>query len=92
VKSQPDYIDARLRLAEAFMHSGRREQSLAQYAEALKIDPRAADARFGYAATLAALGRLREAREAFSEAAKLHPDQPRFTEALARVQSTPSGR
>ena len=37
--------------------------------------------------TLVALGRLREARDAFSEAARLHPDQPRFAEALARVES-----
>ena len=92
VKSQPDYIDARLRLAEAFRQSGRIDQSLAQYAEALKTDPRVSDARFGYAATLAALGRLREAREAFGEAARLHPDQPRFTEALARVESALAGR
>jgi cytochrome c-type biogenesis protein CcmH/NrfG len=50
------------------------------------------DARFGYAATLATMGRLREARDAFNEAARLHPDQPRFTEALARVDSALAGR
>jgi cytochrome c-type biogenesis protein CcmH/NrfG len=38
------------------------------------------------------MGRLREARDAFSEAARLHPDQPRFTEALSRVESALSRR
>ena len=87
VKSQPDYVDARLRLAELLRQAGQMDRSLAQYREVLAIDPRVSDARFGYAATLAAMGRVREARDAFSEAARLHPDQPRFAEALARVES-----
>jgi len=92
VKSQPDYVDARLRLAELLRQGGQMEPSLAQYREVLAIDPRVSDARFGYAATLAALGRLREARDAFSEGARLHPDEPRFAEALARVESALAGR
>ena len=67
-------------------------QSLAQYREVLAIDPRVSDARFGYAATLAALGRLREARDAFSEGARLHPGETRFAEAAARVESALAGR
>jgi tetratricopeptide (TPR) repeat protein len=92
VKSQPDYVDARLRLAELLRQGGQIERSLAQYREVLAIDPRVSDARFGYGATLAAMGRLQDARDAFSEAARLHPDQPRFTEALARVDSALAGR
>lgn len=92
VQSQPDYVDARLRLAEALRQGGRMQESLSQYAAVLAIDPRVSDARFGHAATLAALGRLREAREAFSDAVRLHPEQPRFAEALARVESALAGR
>ena len=40
VKSQPDYVDARLRLAEALREGGKLEQSLAQYRAVLAIDPR----------------------------------------------------
>jgi predicted Zn-dependent protease len=46
-----------------------------------------ADARFGYAGALVGLRRYREAREALTEAAALHPDQPRFKEALARLDT-----
>ena len=47
VKSQPDYVEARLRLAEALRQVGQMERSLAQYREVLAIDPRVSDARFG---------------------------------------------
>ena len=35
----------------------------------------------------ATLRRYREARDALSEGARLHPDQPRFAEALGRLQA-----
>jgi len=52
----------------------------------IEIDPSVADARFGYAGALVGLRRYAEAREVLSEAARLYPDQPRFGEALARLQ------
>jgi tetratricopeptide (TPR) repeat protein len=87
VRSEPNYVEARLQLAETLGRSGQLEQSLAQYRQVLAIDPRVPDARFGSAMVLAGLRRYREASDAFSEGARLHPDQPRFADALARLQS-----
>ncbi len=67
--------------------AGSTKTALEQYRQALAIDPRATDARFGYAGALVGLRRYREAVESLSESAKLYPDEPRFKEALARVQS-----
>jgi tetratricopeptide (TPR) repeat protein len=92
VKYQPDYIEARLQLAEAYRRVGRLEPSLAQYRQAITIDPRSSDARFGYGLTLAAMQRYAEARASLSEGAKLFPDQPRFADALARLSSATGGR
>ena len=49
-----------------------------QYAEAIRINPKSADARFGYGMALVRLGRYREARDWFDEASRLHPDRPDF--------------
>jgi cytochrome c-type biogenesis protein CcmH/NrfG len=58
---------------------------MTQYAEALRINPKAADARFGYGMALVKLGRYMEARDWFDEASRLHPDRQDFPYALARV-------
>ena len=55
------------------------------YREALRISPKAADARFGYGMALVRLGRYREARDWFADAARLHADRPDFQHALARL-------
>lgn len=86
VRYEPTYVDARLQLGELFGRSGRFEQALAQYKEVLAIDPRIPDARFGYAGSLVGLRRYQEARNVLTESTKLFPDQPRFAEALARLQ------
>jgi tetratricopeptide (TPR) repeat protein len=91
VRYEPNYVEARLQLAEAFGRSGQLEQSLAQYRQVLTIDPRVADARFGYAMVLVSLRRYREASDALRDAAKLHPDQPRFAEAHARLPGAVEG-
>ena len=87
VAADPASVEARLRLGELLGRSGQYEAALEQYRQALTIDPRASDARFGYAGALVGLRRYREAVESLSESAKLYPDEPRFKEALARVQS-----
>jgi len=87
VAAEPASVEARLRLGELLGRSGQYEAALEQYRQALAIDPRATDARFGYAGALVGLRRYREAVESLSESAKLYPDEPRFKEALARVQS-----
>jgi tetratricopeptide (TPR) repeat protein len=86
VRHEPTYVEARLQLAEALRRSGQLEKALTQYQDVLAIDPRVADARFGYAMALAGLQRYREAHDSLSEAARLHPDQPRFADAVARLQ------
>ena len=92
VKYEPSYVEARLQLGEALARGGQFEQALAQFHRVIEIDPRVADARFGYAGALVGLRRYREAREALTEAATLHPDQPRFKEALARLDASGSAR
>ena len=86
VRYDPNYVDARLRLGEMLGRTGQFEQALAQYKQVLAIDPRVADARFGYAGALVGLRRYQEARAMLAESSKLYPDQPRFAEALARMQ------
>ena len=41
---------------------------------------------------LAGLQRYREARDVLSDGARLHPDQPRFADALAKLQSALQGK
>ena len=53
----------------------------------MTIDPRAAEAKFGYAMALVQLKRYAEARRRLSEAAALHPERKEFTEALVRLQA-----
>ena len=93
VRYQPDYIEARLQLADALRQVGQMERSLGQYRDVLAIDPRVSDARFGYAMTLVALRRYPEARDSLRESVRLHPDQPRFAEELAKLdRAVPAGR
>ena len=88
VKYQPNYVEAQLALADTWRRSGRADLSLAPYLEAVKINPRAAQARLGYAIALASLGRYREARDWLVEATTLSPDHPELAHALARLLAT----
>jgi tetratricopeptide (TPR) repeat protein len=85
VKYQPNYTEARLALADALRRGGRAEASLAQYGEALTINPRLAQARLGYAMALVQLHRDREARDMLAESIAQNADQPVIAHALARV-------
>ena len=51
----PNYVEAYQALADALRRSGRIEQSLTQYDEALRVNPKSADARFGYGMALVGL-------------------------------------
>jgi tetratricopeptide (TPR) repeat protein len=68
--------------------SGRLEASLVQYEEAVTINPRAAQARLGYATALVGLRRHQKARDWLADAMKQYPDQPEFAHALARLLAT----
>ena len=50
-----------------------------------RIDPRIAEARFGFAMTLVRLRRYREARARLTEGMSTYPAQPAFARALARM-------
>jgi tetratricopeptide (TPR) repeat protein len=85
IRHDPTLVDARFRLADGLRRTGRVEQSLAHYQTIVASDPRASQARFASAMALVRLGRYREARAALEEGVQVHPDQPGFAHALARV-------
>jgi tetratricopeptide (TPR) repeat protein len=87
VRYAPDYVDARLRLAEMLQRTGRPDLSLAHYDHVLTIDPRVAQARYGYAMALVQMRRYDEARQRLIEGRLLHPDQHQFADALARLDA-----
>jgi tetratricopeptide (TPR) repeat protein len=85
VRLDPDYVEAHASLGDALRRTGGVKDSLGHYAKVLSLNPTASPARFGYAMALVRLGRFREGRDWLVEAAALHPDQPGFTHALARL-------
>lgn len=76
---------ARFALAEALRRTGQLEAALTHYDRLLADDTAASQARFGRAMALVRLRRFGDARKALEEAASMHPDQPGFAHALARV-------
>jgi tetratricopeptide (TPR) repeat protein len=88
VRFQPNYIEARLALADAQRRIGRAEESLHEYEEALRINPRAVQGRLGYAMSLVALRRYVRARDWLDESVRLQPDEPLLSHALARLLVT----
>jgi tetratricopeptide (TPR) repeat protein len=85
IKYDPDFLDARFMLAEQLRHHGRAEEALAHYEQVLKVNTAASQARFGAAMALVRLRRYIAARDRLDEGMRLHPDQPGFPHALARV-------
>jgi tetratricopeptide (TPR) repeat protein len=77
--------EAHLRLADALRRIGRLEASLSSYKRVLELEPENEEARFGEAMALARLSRHVEARDRLRAAMSLHPDQPAFPQALARL-------
>ena len=85
VKYNPDYAEALMALGDTLRRMGRFDASLKPYSEVVRINPRAADARFGYAMALVRLRRYRDARDWLDEGARVQPDRPELSHALARV-------
>jgi len=85
VTHDPGFREAYLRLADALRRIGRLDASLSAYQRVLELDPASEEARFGEAMALAQLTRHKEARERLRVAMSLHPDQPAFPQALARL-------
>ena len=85
VKYEPHYIQARVGLAGALRRSGRLQEALTQYEETRRTNPAFSDAAFGHAMALVSLQRYQEARDVLADSMTLHPDQPMFAQALARL-------
>ncbi|MQA28975.1 MAG: tetratricopeptide repeat protein [Luteitalea sp.] len=85
VAREPGYVEARVRLAELLRRSGSSRAALPHYEHVLAIDPRISEAAFGHAMALVSLRRYQEAVERLRAAALIHPDEPVFSHALARI-------
>jgi tetratricopeptide (TPR) repeat protein len=85
ITNDPSLREAHLRLADALRRIGRLDQALSSYRRVLELESGSEEARFGEAMALAQLARYSEARESLRVAMSLHPDQPAFAQALARL-------
>lgn len=85
VKLEPDYAPAHLMLADTLRRTAQVDASLVEYREVLRIDPKIAEGRFGTAIALVRLDRFADATATLQEGISLHPDDLRFSHALARL-------
>ena len=85
VKYNPNYAEALMALGDTLRRSGRIEASLKPYADVVRINPRAAEARFAYAMALVRLRRYRDAKAWLEDSARVLPDRPELSHALARI-------
>jgi len=85
VAANPNFIAAQLRLADALRRTDQLEESLPHYRQVIALEPADLSARFGEAMGLVRLARYAEARDRLAEAMTIHPDQPIFRQALARI-------
>jgi tetratricopeptide (TPR) repeat protein len=87
IRSQPNYVEAHLAMADFLRRNHRPDEALAQYRDTLAINPRNSIARLGYAVSLVDAKRYREAREWLEEAISQFPDRSEYKIGLARVLS-----
>jgi len=85
VIQDPGRAEVHLRLADALRRTDQLDASLSSYQRVLALDPDEGDARFGEAMALVRLTRYVEARERLRVAMDLHPEEPAFPNALARL-------
>jgi tetratricopeptide (TPR) repeat protein len=85
LRVEPSYVEPRLQLAHLLRRTGQSPASLAHYRRVLELDPRIADARFGYAMALVDVGRFADARDQLTQGTQMFPDRPGFVVALARI-------
>lgn len=77
VRDDPQNVDLRISVAEAYLKAGRAEDALRQYDEALSLNPERQDALYGLGLTYRDLGQNDQAAAAFQtiiEASKDDPD------------------
>lgn len=85
VTFSPSYVEARLVLGDVLRRTGRIDAALAQYRAAVAANPRAAEARFGYAMGLVRQRKWAEARGWLEESVRVLPDRADLRHALARL-------
>jgi tetratricopeptide (TPR) repeat protein len=85
VKYNPNYTEAWMALADTLRSTGRIDASLKPYAEVVRINPRSVEARFAYAMALVRLRRYRDAKAWLEDSARILPDSPELSHALARI-------
>ena len=86
--ADPDYLEARLALADVLRGLGRAEEAMSEGNERILRDhPHTADGELGLAMSLAIVGRLDEAQARFREGTRRHPDRPEFADALRHLGS-----
>jgi tetratricopeptide (TPR) repeat protein len=85
VSFDPSFREAHIRLADALRRVGRLDAALSSYRRVLELEPNSEVAQFGEAMAFARQSRHAEARERLRVAMSLHPDQPAFPQALARL-------
>src|SRR5262249_44190178 len=85
VKYQPDYLEARLGLAEALQATGRLKESLPHLKRIVELDPSLTESWVMYARTLVQLRRYQEARDLLNEARRIHPSDPELKDLPVRV-------
>jgi len=71
---------------------GRRPEAIAHLAEACRLDPSSADARFNLAVLMVRDSRLEEARQLLREALRISPDYEPAQRLLAQLDRAPRGR
>ena len=85
VAYDPRLGEAHLRLANVLRLTDRLDASLASYDRVLDLEPTSREARFGVAMALVRLMRHGEALERLRTSSDLHPDEPAFPLAAARL-------
>ena len=85
VEHDPDYLEARLGLVDAYRAAGRPADALSELDRAIELAPGYADVWLARGLQLVQLGRYREARDSLDEARTVHPRHSGLTDLLVRV-------
>ncbi len=87
MQSRPGYAKAHSNLGATLAESGKLEEALREFEEALRLDPKYVDAHANAAHLLTMLGRNDEAAEHLRTALRLSPDDPELKGELQKIES-----
>jgi tetratricopeptide (TPR) repeat protein len=85
LRVESTYVEPRLQLAHLLRRTGQSAAALPHYLKLIELDPRVAEARFGYAMALVDVRRFPEARQQLEQGLQMFPDRPAFSVSLARL-------